>query len=180
MADPFLAEVSIFAGNFAPRGWAFCEGQLLQIAQNTALFSLLGTIYGGDGRVTFGLPDLKGRTPIGQGTGPGLSNIRMGEKGGVPTYTISAQNLPNHVHALGPMHLPVSTDLADSQDVEDGYLAETEHNHYHSETNSSILINTPTDTGSTGHETPATINTYQPSLAVNYIIATVGTYPSRS
>lgn len=180
MAEPFLAEVSIFAGNFAPRGWAFCEGQLLPIAQNTALFSLLGTIYGGDGEVSFALPDLRGRTPIGEGTGAGLDTISLGEKGGNAEYTIDAQNLPTHQHSVGPVSLPISTDAADSQDVEDGYLATTDHNHYHTATDSSILINTPTDTGITGSASPDAISTYQPSLAVYYIIATQGTYPSRS
>lgn len=80
--DPFIGEIKMFAGNFAPRGWAFCEGQLLPISQYTALFSLLGTTYGGDGRTTFALPDLRGRTPIHHGNGPGLSTIRIGQKGG--------------------------------------------------------------------------------------------------
>ena len=79
-ADPFLAEIVMFGGNFNPRGWAFCHGQLLQISQNSALFSLLGTIYGGDGRTTFALPDLRGRSPIGVGTGPGLPNYREGQR----------------------------------------------------------------------------------------------------
>lgn len=85
--DPFLGEVRIFAGNFAPRGFAFCEGQLLPISQNTALFSLLGTMYGGDGRTTFGLPDLRGRTPVHTGTGPGLDEVRQGEKVNGKTLT---------------------------------------------------------------------------------------------
>lgn len=82
MTEPLIAEIGIFAGNFAPRGWAFCDGQLLPIAQNTALFSLLGTIYGGDGRSTFGLPNLKDRVPMHQGTGVGLDPRRLGEMGG--------------------------------------------------------------------------------------------------
>ncbi len=82
MSEPFIGEIKMFGGNFAPRGYAFCEGQLLPISQNTALFSLLGTIYGGDGRTTFALPDLRGRAPIHQGNGPGLSNYQLGQKGG--------------------------------------------------------------------------------------------------
>ena len=81
-SDPFIGEIIMFAGNFAPRGWAFCDGQLLPISQNSALFSILGTTYGGDGRTTFGLPDLRGRVPIGPRTGPGLTAYRLGEKGG--------------------------------------------------------------------------------------------------
>ena len=87
MSDPFIGEIKMVGINFAPRGWAFCSGQLLQIAQNTALFSILGTTYGGDGRTTFGLPDLRGRVPLGPRRGPGLSDRRLGEKGGIETNT---------------------------------------------------------------------------------------------
>lgn len=83
MSDPFIAQVVIFGGNFAPRGWAFCDGQLLAISSNTALFSILGTTYGGDGRTTFALPDLRGRAPIGPRSGPGLSSYQLGQRGGV-------------------------------------------------------------------------------------------------
>ena len=82
MSEPYVAQITMFAGNFAPRGWAFCDGQLLAVAQNDALFSLLGTIYGGDGRTTFGLPDLRGRAAMHAGNGPGLSTYRLGAKGG--------------------------------------------------------------------------------------------------
>ncbi|MEO1370355.1 MAG: tail fiber protein, partial [Acidobacteriota bacterium] len=87
MSEPFVGEVRMFAGNFAPRGWAFCDGQLLAVSQNDALFSLLGTIYGGDGRTTFGLPDLRGRIPIHAGSGPGLSPRRLGAKSGSENET---------------------------------------------------------------------------------------------
>jgi len=86
--EPFIGEIRLFAGNFAPRGWAFCEGQLLAIAQNSALFSLLGTTYGGDGRTTFALPDLRGRTPVHVGSGPGLQTINWGDKGGVESLSL--------------------------------------------------------------------------------------------
>ena len=98
--EPFLGEISLFAGNFAPRGWALCDGQLLPINQNDALFSLLGTIYGGDGRTTFALPDLRGRTPIHPGTGPGLTNVRLGERIGVEGVTLSVGQLPSHLHEI--------------------------------------------------------------------------------
>ncbi|MCP3973971.1 MAG: phage tail protein [bacterium] len=101
--DPYLGEISWFAGNFAPRGWALCNGQLLQISQNPALFSVLGTTYGGDGRTTFALPDMRGRSPIHMGTGPGLSNRRLGERGGSETTTISVANLPAHTHTISPL-----------------------------------------------------------------------------
>ena len=98
MSEPFIAEIKIFAGNFAPRGWAFCSGQLLQIAENTALFSLVGTTYGGDGRTTFGLPDLQGRAPMHPGSGPGLSSYRLGPKTGAETVTLSDNQMPSHSH----------------------------------------------------------------------------------
>jgi microcystin-dependent protein len=100
--DPFIGEVGLFANNFAPRGWAFCDGQLLPISENTALFSILGTTYGGDGRTTFGLPDLRGRTAIGEGTGPGLSNQHLGQKGGVEDVTLTGAQMASHDHTLPP------------------------------------------------------------------------------
>ncbi|MCA1780512.1 MAG: tail fiber protein [Xanthomonadaceae bacterium] len=100
MSEPFIAEIRIFAGNFAPRGWAYCDGQLLPISQNTALFSLIGTTYGGDGRNTTALPNLQGRTPMHPGRGPGLTSRRLGERGGVEAVTLSEAQMPNHNHAL--------------------------------------------------------------------------------
>ncbi|MDX1734065.1 MAG: tail fiber protein, partial [Halioglobus sp.] len=100
MAEPFIGEVRIWACNFAPRGWAFCSGQLLPIAQNTALFSLLGTTYGGDGRTTFGLPNLVDRAPMHPGSGPGLTTRRLGESGGDSAVTLSEAQIPSHNHPL--------------------------------------------------------------------------------
>lgn len=99
MAEPFVGEIRMFAGNFAPRGWSYCDGQLLAVSQNDALFSLLGTIYGGDGRTTFGLPDLRGRLPIHAGSGPGLSPRRLGAKSGMEKVTLATTQLPSHTHA---------------------------------------------------------------------------------
>src|SRR5690242_5317256 len=101
MANPFLGEIRIFAGNFAPRGWALCNGQLLAISQNTALFSLLGTTYGGNGQTTFALPDLRGRVPIGTGQGRGLTARNLGEVAGTETLTLDATQMPAHTHAAG-------------------------------------------------------------------------------
>lgn len=109
MADPFVAEIRIFGGNFAPRGWAFCDGQLLPISQNTALFSLLGTTYGGDGRTTFALPDLRGRSPLHQGQGPGLSSRQLGEPAGVENVTLTQSQIPVHTHALASGGAAVAT-----------------------------------------------------------------------
>jgi microcystin-dependent protein len=100
MADPFVAEVRIFPFNFAPKGWAFCDGQILPLSQNTALFSLLGTTYGGDGKSNFALPDLQGRAPMHPGQGPGLSLHDLGEVGGSETVTLSESEIPSHSHAF--------------------------------------------------------------------------------
>src|SRR5947209_8680014 len=108
-SEPFLASIAIFAGNFAPRGWALCNGQILPIAQNTALFSLLGTTYGGNGQTTFALPDLRSRAPIGAGQGPGLSNIDLGQVGGTENVTLLTSNMPMHNHSLN-----ASTTAADT------------------------------------------------------------------
>lgn len=98
--DPFIGEIRIFAGNFSPRGWAFCAGQLLPISQNTALFSILGTTYGGDGKTTFALPDLRGRMPVGMGKGPGLTERALGEAGGQESVTLTEAQIPAHTHAI--------------------------------------------------------------------------------
>src|SRR4051794_30340022 len=102
MATPFIGQISLFGGNFAPRGWAFCNGQLLAVSQNTALFSILGTTYGGNGQTTFALPDLRGRVPVHFGQGPGLSPYQLGEVGGTETTTLNVNQLPPHTHAVAP------------------------------------------------------------------------------
>jgi microcystin-dependent protein len=106
--DPIIGQIILFGGNFAPRGWAMCNGQLMSIAQNSALFSLLGTMYGGDGQNTFALPDLRGRAPIGMGQGPGLSNIQQGEKAGTPTVTLLQTQMPAHQHLVDTKGLQAS------------------------------------------------------------------------
>lgn len=100
MAEPFIAEIKLFSFNFAPRGYGLCNGQILPIAQNTALFSILGTTYGGDGRTTFALPNLQGRTPLHFGQGPGLSHYDLGQEGGAPTVTLTTNELPLHTHTM--------------------------------------------------------------------------------
>src|SRR5687767_11700225 len=100
MAEPFIAQITLFAGNFAPRGWAFCDGQELMIAQNTALFSILGTTYGGNGQTTFRLPDLRGRVPVHAGQGPGLTNRDLGANGGAQDVKLDVGHMPAHVHPI--------------------------------------------------------------------------------
>lgn len=173
MSEPFIAEIRIFAGNFAPRGWAFCNGQLLPVAQNTALFSLIGTTYGGDGRTTTALPNLQGRAPMHPGRGPGLTARRLGEKGGIETVTLSEAQMPNHIHAL--MANPQPGNRPDPGG-DRAYARTTGAAPYGAAANL------------TGMATQALLpagrsqahNNMQPFLAINYIIALVGLYPSRS
>ena len=174
MTEQFVGQIKMFAGNFAPRGYALCEGQLLSVSQNDALFSLIGTIYGGDGRTTFGLPDLRGRIPIHQGTGPGLSLRRLGEKAGSERVTISNENqLPAHNHAL----------VADSRQATSGtpaadlVLADAEFDIYSADppdtAMASELIVDPAG-GGEAHDN------VMPFVCINFIIALVGVYPSRT
>jgi microcystin-dependent protein len=107
--DPFVAEIRIFPFNFAPKGWAWCDGQLLPLSQNTALFSLLGTTYGGDGKSTFALPDLQGRAPMHPGQGPGLSLHDLGETGGSETVSLLESEIPAHSHTMGAQNVPLGS-----------------------------------------------------------------------
>lgn len=172
MASPFIAEIIMFGGNFAPRGWAFCEGQLLPIAQNSALFSLLGTTYGGDGRVTFGLPDLRGRVPMHPGSGPGLSTRKLGQKGGDETEQLTVAQIPSHDHAAkcsdtGTSAAAVGNYWSNDAGVSSATYAATQNNTM----NADAIGDTG---GSQSH------NNVQPFLCVNFIIALLGTFPSRS
>jgi len=167
--NPFLGQIMIFGGNFAPRGWAFCHGQLLSIAQNTALFSILGTTYGGDGRTTFGLPDFQGRAVVSPGHGPGLSSYRLGEKTGTETNVLTNANLPTHHHSV---HVPISTATGDESE---GFLAAA--NIYAEEATSNAFYPNVA-VGSNGSNTP--VNNMAPFTTINYIIALQGTFPSRS
>ena len=167
----FLGEVRIFAGNFAPRGWALCEGQLLPISQNSALFSILGTIYGGDGRTTFALPDLRGRAPVSQGNGPGLPDYRLGQRGGNATTTLTTANLPAHNHA---MQVQVNTDTGEETDPTTFLASSTT---FAEEATANQFLG-GVQMGLTGSNTA--FSNEPPFLAINYIIATQGTYPSRN
>jgi microcystin-dependent protein len=171
MSEPFLAEIKIFAGNFAPRGFAFCNGALLQIAQNTALFSLIGTFYGGDGRTTVGLPDLQNRAPMHPGNGPGLTSRRLGERGGSETVTMVDSNLPSHSHSVHA----VSGSPPDTNSPDNAYpgAAPMYANGGLSALSSDAIENA-------GRDTPDALENRQPFLELNFIIALTGIYPSRS
>ncbi|TXF89964.1 phage tail protein [Neolewinella aurantiaca] len=175
--DPFLGQIIFFAGNFAPRGWAFCHGQLLPIASNQALFAILGTIYGGDGRTTFALPDLRGRAPVSEGTGPGLSSISIGQKGGTEQVTLNVTNLPSHNHSI---ILKASGDPGTTTSPADSYLAESGRGDNDFTPSGANLVNLQGGgmTTNTGGSQP--VYTRAPYLAINSIIALQGTFPSRN
>jgi microcystin-dependent protein len=171
MSEPFVAEIRIFAGNFAPRGWAFCNGQLLPISQNTALFSLIGTTYGGDGRTTTALPNLQGRAPMHPGSGPGLTSRRLGQRGGSETVTLTEAQMANHTHTMR-----ASTENADLQGPGNNNRALARAVVYHAPTNLMPMASPalPSAGGNQPH------GNMEPYLALSYIIALVGLYPSRS
>lgn len=177
--DPFIGQIIMFGGNFAPRGWAFCSGQLLPISQNSALFSILGTTYGGDGRTTFALPDLRGRAPIHAGHGPGLTDRRLGSRGGAETTLQTVSQMPNHTHSLSTQ-VNVVDDDASTGEGSAAYLANAATNVYsNAAPDATLAPGTITNQlGNTGGN--QSMNNMPPYLTVNYIIALVGTFPSRS
>ena len=168
--DPFVAEIRIVGFNFAPQGWAFCDGQLLPLSQNTALFSLLGTMYGGNGLNNFALPDLKGRAPIQQGQGPGLSDRFQGETGGVETVTLIESEMPGHTHNV--------------QAVNDAGLQSSPQGAFPARAN--MYKNSPGNLGPMRLQAMTTAggsaphNNMQPYLTLNYIIALQGVFPPRT
>jgi len=173
MSEPFVGEIRMFAGNFAPRGWSFCDGQLIAVSQNDALFSLLGTIYGGDGRTTFGLPDMRGRVPIHAGSGPGLSPRRLGAKMGAENVTLTANQLPSHSHPMS-----ASTDAATESNPAGAVTGSSLANDlYFSNSPAFTNMSTQAVTSIGGSQSHTNI---QPFLCVNFIIALFGIYPSRS
>ncbi len=172
MSEPFVGEIRMFAGSFAPRGWAFCDGQLLAVMQNDALFSLLGTIYGGDGRTTFGLPDMRGRIPVHAGSGPGLSTRKLGAKGGAEQVTLATTNLPAHSHQI-----KASADAGSRNNPEGKFQGASPN----------VTVFRPNETPNVAFDAASITNVggsgdhtnLMPFLCVNFIIALIGTYPSR-
>jgi microcystin-dependent protein len=168
--DPFIGQIVMFAGNFAPQGWALCDGQLLQISQNPALFSILGTTYGGDGRTTFALPDLRGRAPLHPGNGPGLTPRALGEKSGVENVTLSVNQMPTHNHLVRCSAL-----AGNNRGPEDQVPAAHDDQNYRQDGQKTMKSDMIHDAGGgQAHDN------MQPFLAVNFIIALQGVYPSRN
>jgi len=166
--DPFLAEIRIFTGNFVPKGWALCNGQLMPISQNTALFSLLGTTYGGDGKANFALPDLQGRSPMHPGSGPGLTPRSLGESGGAESVALTLNEMPSHTHQL--LAGGTATDTAPGGKV----LGQPSAKIYGPP--GSALVMSAAAIGQMGGQPH---DNRQPYLTVNFIIALQGVFPSR-
>lgn len=188
MSEPFIGEIRALGFDFAPVGWAQCNGQLLKVNENTALFSLLGTIYGGDGKTTFGLPDLRGRVAINDGAGPGLTNRHMGEKGGAETVTLATDQMPQHAHtltdteghlncssAIATVPTPAGNSIAPSPGRNDPYRFIDADPDAAMRDGSITVSGKTSDSGdSQAH------NNMEPYLVLNYCIALQGIYPSRS
>ena len=182
MSDPFVGEIRAFGFNFAPRGWALCQGQLLSIASNTALFSLLGTIYGGDGRSTFALPDLRGRVAMSFGTGAGLTNRAIGQRSGSQTNTLNENQMPAHNHVITATAKckgaagNANTAVGNVWSNDAGVSSATYSN---AGTDADMAAGAVTaESANTGAN--QVVNNMQPFLVVNYCIALNGTYPSRN
>lgn len=180
--EPFIGEIKIFGFNFAPVSYALCQGQIVSIAQNTALFSLLGTTYGGNGQTTFALPDLRGRMPIGQGQGPGLPFYNMGEVAGTTNVTLLSTNMPIHNHAATGINvrIPVTSASEDSS-ATNNYIGNAVNDTFGSAPSATNSLGAPVVSGSTalaGGSQPFSI--LNPYLVINYSIATQGIFPSRN
>ncbi len=172
MSQPYIGEIRMFAGSFAPAGWAFCDGQLMPISENDALFTLIGTTYGGDGQETFALPDLRGRVPVHSGQGPGISqNYQMGETAGVESVTLSTQQIPIHTHAaMGSANAGILTDPGN------GVWAASALNGYGTSAPDTQL--SPQAVGVAGGSQPH--DNMPPYLTVSFIISLFGIFPSQN
>lgn len=173
MSDQFIGEIRMFAGDFAPRGWAFCNGQVLDVSQNSALYSLFGTAYGGDGSTIFGLPDLRGRVPIQAGTGPGLSPRQLGSKTGAEQVTVTEDQLPPHTHQFHG-----SADNGLDANPAGNYVASSTTLLPYSETealDTNMATGAVSSAGGSGFH-----DNVMPFLCINFIVALSGIYPGRS
>jgi microcystin-dependent protein len=169
MSEPFLGQIAIYGFNFAPRGWAFCNGQILPIAQNTALFSLLGTTYGGNGQTTFALPNLQSRVPIQFGQGPGLSSYDLGQAAGTETVTLNVNEIPAHTHTIAATDADAASNKPEGNVLASGGSYATTPN-----INMSAAMVPPSGGGNQPHPN------IQPYLALNFSIALEGIFPSRN
>ena len=182
--DSFVGSIWSFGFNFAPSGWAQCNGQLLSIAQYQALFSLIGTTYGGDGQTTFAVPNLQGRTPIGAGQGAGLPNYVLGQNGGSTSVTLTTANLPAHTHPVLSVTTPVSTVTGALNDPNGNYLANGDGSVITTAYNTAATAGVqmaalaPANTSVAGNSIP--LNIASPYLTINYCISLFGIYPTRN
>lgn len=173
MADPFLGEVRMFAGNFPPSGWAFCDGQLLAVAQHRELFALFGDRFGGDGETTFALPDMRGRLPIHHGDGPGLTLREVGATGGVEAVPLSTPEMASHTHPLAG-----GKSVATSQSPKDAYLSRTAGIDFYNEDEAPTTALHPDAISRVGEGNPH--SNLQPFLCVHFIVALRGAQPERA
>jgi microcystin-dependent protein len=184
MSEPFIGQIMMFAGNFAPQGWALCDGSLLSISQNTALFSILGTTYGGNGQTNFALPDLRGRVPVHQGSGPGLSSYSLGQSGGSENVTLTGNQLPSHTHgATATVTINANGNRADQTAPGGSVPAGGNAPQYASRPDGSTTMNAGMASASvnvqpSGGSQPFSV--IQPYLCVNFVIALQGIFPSRN
>ncbi len=182
--EGYISEVRMFAGNFAPRSWMFCQGQLISIAQYTALFALVGTTYGGDGQTTFGLPDMRGRVAIHNGQGAGLSLYQLGQMGGSENVTLTALNVGGHTHAVtGNAGIAAATGDGQTPVAVNNFLAGNGEAVYSTATDNSSMAPASLAGITVAVQTPngaAPINTQQPYLGMNFIICLEGIFPSRN
>ncbi len=179
--EGFIGQIMMFGGNFAIRSWALCNGQLLPIAQNSALFSILGTTYGGDGRTTFGLPDMRGRSPMHWGSGPGLTPRSIGQKLGGETVTLTTAQIPSHTHpATTTTQVAVSSATGSEANVNGQFLA----NHpgaFNEDPTASAMLGGPSSTTTVGNAGGSqSHNNMQPNQVVTFLICLFGVFPSRN
>jgi microcystin-dependent protein len=174
--EGYIAQILFFAGNFPPKYWAFCDGQILSIASNTALFSLIGTMYGGNGTTTFALPDFRGRVPMGMGQGPGLPNINQGQFLGAPTATLTTAQMPVHTHVASASVAVASTNGNFASPV--GNIFATSAANAYGPAATGAAAGTTLTLANTGGNQPFSVQ--QPTLAVNFVICLNGIFPSRN